>query len=256
MEIKKKKYTKWSFKIILILIGLLFIKVSEAVVLQRIIHWIWKIPLDGMEEIIDIIVTVLIFMPFLFIVMKQRITLERAEEKYKELAYYDPVTGLSNRRYFDMQLSHSLMRKSNTGAVLLLDIDGFKQVNDTYGHDVGDLLLKEIGSRLMACIGSDNTVSRFAGDEFIIYLPNTDKPLVLEYVEKIINEINKPATIDENQIMTSTSIGIAFFPEHGIEANTLMKNADIAMYKAKLRGKNTFVIFELPPELILKDGKG
>lgn len=246
MAIERKKYTKWSFKIIVILMGLLFIKVMEADVLERIIHWIWNKPLDATEEFIDIIVTILIFVPFLFIVMKQRITLERAEEKYKELAYYDPMTGLSNRRYFDMELNHSLMRKSNTGAVLLLDMDGFKQVNDTYGHDVGDLLLKEIGIRLMDCIGKENTVSRFAGDEFIIYLPNTDKPLVVEYVNRIINEINKPVMINGNQIVTSTSVGIAFFPEHGVEAKTLIKNADVAMYKAKLSGKNTFVIFELP----------
>ncbi|MEH7082518.1 GGDEF domain-containing protein [Neobacillus drentensis] len=242
----KRKYTKWSFKIILILMGLLFLKVFEVFVLQRLIHWIWNIPQDGLEEFIDILITILIFVPFLFIVMHQRITLERAEEKYKELAYYDSITGLSNRRFFDRELNHSLVKQRvdrNTGAVLFLDIDGFKQVNDTFGHDVGDLLLKEIGRRLMNCVGKEGTVSRFAGDEFIILFPNTAKPLVLEYVRRIIKEISMPFTIIENIIYTSTSVGIAFFPEHGDKAMNLIKNADIAMYKAKLQGKNTYEIF-------------
>lgn len=247
METERKKYTKWSYKIILILTSLLFLKVLEVVVLQRLFHWIWNIPLDGMEEFIDIIITILIFVPFLFIVMNQRIKLERSEAKYKELAYYDPMTGLSNRRYFDRELSNSLMQKSNDrniGSVLLFDIDGFKQVNDTYGHDVGDLLLKEIGMRLLDCVSKEDTVSRFAGDEFIIFFPNTDQPLALKYVKRIIKEINKPFTINGNRIFTSTSIGIAFIPEHGTEVKTLIKNADIAMYKAKLQGKNTYEIFD------------
>ncbi len=226
--------------------GLLFLKVFEVFVLQRLIHWIWNIPLNGLEEFIDILITILIFVPFLFIVMHQRITLERAEEKYKELAYYDPMTGLSNRRYFERELNHSLVRQRidrNTGAVLLLDIDGFKQVNDSFGHDVGDLLLNEIGRRLMNCVGKEGTVSRFAGDEFIILFPNTDKPLVLKYVKRIIKEINMPFTINENLIYSSTSVGIAFFPEQGDKATNLIKNADIAMYKAKLHGKNTYEFF-------------
>lgn len=247
MKTDRKKYTKWSLKIILILMGLLLIKVFEVVILQRLIYWIWNIPLDGMEEFIDIIVTILIFVPFLFIVMNQRITLERAEEKYKELAFYDPITGLSNRRYFDRELSRSLINPSEVKkslAVLFLDIDGFKQVNDTFGHEVGDHLLKEIGNRLIDSVGNQGTVSRFAGDEFIIFFPNTDQILVLKYAERIIKEVNQPFAINENQIFTSTSIGIAFSPENGTEANTLIKHADIAMYKAKLKGKNTYHIFD------------
>lgn len=227
--------------------GLLLLKVSEVVVLQRLIHWIWNISLDGKEEFIDIIVNILIFTPFLFIVMNQRITLERAEEKYKELAYYDPMTGLPNRRYFDRELSNSLILNSNnrdTGAVLFLDIDGFKQINDTYGHEVGDLLLKEIGIRLIACVGKEDIVGRFAGDEFIIFIPNIEKSTVIKYVENIIKEINSPFFINKIQILTSTSVGIAFSPEHGREANILIKNADKAMYKAKLHGKNTYNIFD------------
>jgi diguanylate cyclase (GGDEF)-like protein len=237
----------WSYKIIFILIGLLFIKVFELIILNRIIHWYWKIPLNRTEEFIYIIITALILIPFLIIVMKQRIRLEGAEARYKELAFYDQLTGLSNRRYFEEKLSHSLMnleKERNTGVVMFLDFDGFKQVNDTYGHEVGDLLLKEMSVRLLACVGKEDVVSRFAGDEFLIFLPKADKPLVLKIGKRIMAEINKPFAIHDHQILTSTSIGMAFFPEHGNEVNTLIKNADIAMYKAKLQGKNTFSIFD------------
>lgn len=244
---ERKRYTKWSFKIILILMGVLFIKVIEVVLLHRMFDWTLKIPTDEMEEFIDIIITILIFVPFLFIVMKQRITLEKAEEKYKELAYYDPMTGLPNRRYFDRALNNSLFHKSNdrkTGAVLFLDIDGFKQVNDNFGHDVGDLLLKEIGKRLINCVRKEDTVSRFAGDEFIILLPNTNETSALTIVKRIIKEINEPIVFNKYRILTSTSVGIALYPEHGQEGMTIIKNADKAMYKAKLQGKNSYYLFD------------
>jgi len=247
LEQGKNKYTKWSNKVIFILIGLLLIKVSEFTILYRLIHWFWKIPLVGKEEFIGTIITTVIFTPFLFIVMNQRIRLEAAEEKFKTLSYYDPLTGLSNRRYFEEKLTVSLKglgNERNPGVVIFLDFDEFKQVNDNYGHGVGDLLLKEMGNRLLDCLGKEDTISRYAGDEFVIFLPNTDKSSVLKIVKRIIKEINKPFTINNIQINTSTSIGLAFFPEHGTEAITLIRNADIAMYKAKLQGKNTYGVFD------------
>jgi diguanylate cyclase (GGDEF)-like protein len=247
LKAERKKYTKWSFKIIMILMSILLLKVFEVIALQRIIQWIWSIPTDSTEELIDITITVLIFLPFLFIVTNQRIALEKAEEKYKKLAYYDSTTGLPNRRYFDRELRDSLIQKSNytnSGAVLFIDIDGFKQVNDNFGHDVGDLLLMEIGIRLKDCVRKEDTISRFAGDEFMVFLPDTDKTSVIKNAKRIINEINKPFVFEDNRILTSTSIGIALFPEHGKEARTLIKNADIAMYNAKLNGKNNYEIFD------------
>lgn len=247
LEKKEKKHLKWSYKVIFIIIGLLFIKVFEFVVLHRVIHWFWKIPLDAMGEFIDIMVNILILLPFIIIVMKQRIRLEGAEKKYKKLAYYDPLTGLSNRRYFEEKVSTTLMRKSKegkNGAVIFIDIDGFKLVNDTYGHEIGDILLKEIGTRLLASVRKEDLVSRFAGDEFIFFLPSVDKASVLKIVKRIIDEINKPFVINKNRILTSTSVGISFFPEQGKDIKFLLRNADKAMYKAKLHGKNTFVIFD------------
>ncbi|TDK64198.1 GGDEF domain-containing protein [Bacillus salipaludis] len=247
MEIRKNKYLNWSYKIIFILMGLLVLKVSEFNVLYRIIHWAWKIPVVGTEELIGTISTTLIFMPFLFIVMKQRIRLEGAEEKFKALSYYDQLTGLSNRRYFEENLTHSLIdlgKENKTGVVLFLDFDGFKQVNDNHGHEVGDLLLKEMGNRLLDCIRKEDTISRYAGDEFVIFLPDTDKPAVINIVKRILEEMNKPITINKIQIKTSTSIGLAFFPEHGTETITLIRNADVAMYKAKSLKKNSYYLYD------------
>jgi diguanylate cyclase (GGDEF)-like protein len=247
LELGRNKYIKWSNKVIFILIGLLLIKVFEFNILYRFIHWFWKIPLVGKEEFIGTIITTLIFTPFLFIVMNQRIRLEAAEEKFKTLSYYDPLTGLSNRRYFDEKLTISLKElgtERKPGVVIFLDFDEFKQVNDNYGHGVGDLLLKEMGKRLLDCLRKEDTVSRYAGDEFVIFLPNTDKPSVIKIVKRIIEEINKPFTVNNIRINTSTSIGLAFYPEHGTEAITLIRNADKAMYKAKLQGKNTYGMFD------------
>ncbi|WHY03586.1 GGDEF domain-containing protein [Neobacillus sp. DY30] len=242
----KKKHLKWSYKIIFSIIGLLFIKVFEFAFLNRVIHWFWKIPLDSMGEFIGIIVTILILLPFIIIVLNQRIRLEGAEEKYRKLAYYDPLTGLSNRRYFEEKVSHSLMQDSKEGkigAVIFIDIDGFKLVNDTYGHEIGDSLLKEIGKRLLASVRKEDLISRFAGDEFIFYLPNVDKASVLIIVKRIIEDINKPFVINNNTILTSTSVGISFFSEKRKDIKSLLRNADKAMYKAKLHGKNTYEIF-------------
>lgn len=244
---KEKKHLKWSYKVIFIVIGLLFIKVFEFVILNRIISWFWNIPLDRKGEFIDIIVTILIFLPFIIIVMMQRMRLEGAEEKYKQLAYFDPLTGLPNRRYFEEKVSNSLMRKGKegkTGAVVFIDIDGFKLVNDTYGHEIGDILLKEIGIRLLASVRKEDLVSRFAGDEFIFFLPNVDKASVLKIVKRIIEEINKPFVINNHRILTSTSVGISFYPKQGNDIKFLLRNADKAMYKAKLYGKNTYEIFD------------
>ncbi len=243
----RNKYIKWSYKIVFILIGLLVIKITEFNILYSVIHWLWKIPMGGIEALIGTIITTMLFTPFLFIVMKQRIRLERAEEKYKALSYFDPLTGLSNRRYFEEILTGSLIdlrRGRQAGVVIFLDFDGFKHVNDNYGHEIGDLLLIEMGDRLLNCLRKEDTVSRFAGDEFLVFLPKIDKPSAPKIVNRIIEEINKPFNIKNIQIYTSTSIGLAFFPEHGTDAISLIRNADKAMYKAKLQGKNTFVMFE------------
>jgi diguanylate cyclase (GGDEF)-like protein/PAS domain S-box-containing protein len=164
---------------------------------------------------------------------------KRNERLLNELAFYDPLTGLANRRQFEIHCRNLFFEMYHqTSGVLLLDLDGFKQVNDSYGHEAGDFLLKEIAIRLLKCVRKEDIVARFAGDEFLILLPNTEKNSVIKIAQRIIEEVNKPFRFQQKQISASTSIGVAFFPEHGADSETLIKLADGAMYEAKKQGKN------------------
>lgn len=362
MDFNNKKTFTWPVRTIFILIGLILFKALEFSILQRTIHWFWKIPFDKTGELISIISIILILTPFIFFVWKQRRTLEEAEEKYKELAenlsvgifmysdgkityvnqkilektgyhkdeilgydfqnlivaedrpiilefiekrlsgkekstvsqlrvmkkdhsvldveiystiikkndkpvligtivdiserkrneqllqelaYLDPLTGLANRRYFEsnFQNNWAAIDQKNISAVLFIDIDEFKQINDSYGHEAGDLLLTELANRLMLSVRKEDTAIRFAGDEFMIFISNRDHHSIIQTAERIIQEVNKPFSVHHNQISTSTSIGIAFFPEHGSDLKTLIRNADKAMYEAKKQGKNIYRIF-------------
>ncbi|MEB1808410.1 MAG: sensor domain-containing diguanylate cyclase [Bacillaceae bacterium] len=148
----------------------------------------------------------------------------------------DPLTGLYNRSY----LSDNFEFIANKGAVMLLDLDGFKQVNDTYGHDVGDLVLKEVGNRLKQTIGTTDLAIRMGGDEFVLLLPHqTDKKL-LEKLGKQLTKALSDWTTFEYSIDVSTSIGIVQYPQAGNELSTLLKKADYAMYEAKRNGKHTY----------------
>lgn len=171
---------------------------------------------------------------------------KRNEKLLNKLAYYDPLTGLANRRAFEEYLGELVagqVKDCKTAAILFIDLDGFKIVNDSFGHEVGDALLKEMGSRLVSCVRKEDSVARFAGDEFTILLPNIDKHVMIKRIEKIMDEISKPLTIQNNNIFTTSSIGISFFPEHGNDPNSLLKHADKAMYEAKKQGKNNYLIY-------------
>jgi diguanylate cyclase (GGDEF)-like protein len=133
--------------------------------------------------------------------------------------------------------------------VLFLDLDGFKKVNDTLGHDVGDLLLQEVATRLKSCTREVDTVARLAGDEFTIILSQTPKKKAVGVAERILEELQKPFSINNNQVMVTTSIGIALYSEHGPDSETLMKYADKAMYQAKKHGKNNYRIYKATPEI-------
>ncbi len=362
MDFRRKSNFMWSYKIFFILLGLIMLKVSEVVILQVIIHWVWKIPLNGAEEAITIIAVFLIMTPFTFIVWKQRSHTVEAERRFRvlaehslvgiytyyngkfryvnrrflektgykrdeiighsfhklivdedlpilmesikkrlngekdttlqlrairkdksimdieifgtidirngepilmgsildiserkrnekllnELVFRDPLTGVANRRFFENSLRKLIeedVKDSQTSAVLFLDLDEFKRINDCFGHEAGDCLLIEMAKRIANCIRQEDTVARIAGDEFMILFGNTDKPSVIKIAEQIIQEVNKPFYIQENQISTSGSLGISFFPEHGSDPKTLIRKADAAMYKAKQQGKNTYHIY-------------
>lgn len=173
------------------------------------------------------------------------------------LAKYDAVTGLANRvdltEFLERALLHAKRYKKHI-AVLFLDLDNFKHTNDNYGHQAGDILLKQVSVRLKSCVrqsdtvgrsGNENLVSRLGGDEFAIVLTEIDKVESIAYVaQRIISELNKPFNLDEaTQVFVGVSIGIACYPYAGEDAVGLFKKADMAMYDAKKRGKNTYRYF-------------
>ncbi|MDI6726859.1 MAG: PAS domain S-box protein, partial [Smithellaceae bacterium] len=165
-----------------------------------------------------------------------------AEEAIKQLAYFDPLTGLPNRRLFDDRFNLAMAnvaRHQLKLAMMMLDLDNFKQINDTLGHDMGDLLLQQMARRLFALLRKGDTVARLGGDEFILLLPEINIRRDVEIVaKKILKEIRQPFLLGERTERISTSIGISLYPEHGADVNSLMKHADRAMYQAKKAGKN------------------
>jgi len=171
------------------------------------------------------------------------------EEKLKRNALYDYLTGLANRLLFADRLRFSIIqakRKAGKIALMFIDLDNFKPVNDTHGHEAGDLLLKYAAKRIKNCTRESDTVGRIGGDEFVVLLPSNDKAQeALKVAEKIRNEINKPFELSGfPPIHISSSIGVALYPEHGSNATRLTKSADVAMYLAKEKGRNCVVLYE------------
>ena len=164
----------------------------------------------------------------------------------ESLALKDPLTGLANRRLLadrmSMALSHA-RRNTSTMAVVYLDLDGFKQINNTLGHDAGDALLKMVAERLVATVREEDTVARLGGDEFIIalwHLSGTDAAATV--ARKLIDAVAQPYGFGARTVSITTSAGIGIYPVHGEDAETLMKSADLALYEAKRLGKNAFQV--------------
>ncbi|MDZ4165866.1 MAG: PAS domain S-box protein [Smithellaceae bacterium] len=181
-----------------------------------------------------------------------RDTTERREKEQaiKQLVYYDPLTGLPNRRLLDDRFTlamANIVRHKLRMAVMLMDLDNFKHINDTFGHDMGDLLLKDLGRRLLNLLRKGDTVARMGGDEFILLLPEIANRGDAETVaRKILEDFRLPFLLGEKTARISTSIGISLYPEHGTDMNSMMKYADQAMYKAKKAGKNRYMFFPIP----------
>jgi len=173
---------------------------------------------------------------------------KQAEERIRQLAYYDTLTGLPNRLMLLGNLNQALLLAKHhhrSIAIMFLDLDGFKQINDTLGHDVGDELLKAVATRLAASLRQGDEVSRQGGDEFIVVLTEIKHPQDAALVaEKILRTFEKPFQIRNHRIHITSSIGIALYPVDGPDnADDLMKKADTAMYAAKAAGKNRFQFF-------------
>jgi diguanylate cyclase (GGDEF)-like protein len=163
------------------------------------------------------------------------------------LAYHDGLTGLPNRSMFSKFLSQSISaahRYNRHLAVAFLDLDRFKQINDTLGHEAGDQLLQEVAVRLKGCVRDSDTVARLGGDEFVVLLPELeDEKYAALVAQKILAAAAKPFTLRGHEFRVTASIGISTYPQDGLDEQTLTKNADIAMYQAKAEGKNNFQFY-------------
>jgi diguanylate cyclase (GGDEF)-like protein len=172
--------------------------------------------------------------------------LEHAE-RVEYLAYHDGLTGLPNRSMFSKLLGHTIseaQRYKRRLAVAFLDLDRFKQINDTLGHEAGDQLLQEVANRLKGCVRDSDTVARLGGDEFVILLPElADEKYASTVAQKILAAAAKPFTLMGQEFRVTASIGISTYPQDGLDEQTLTKNADIAMYQAKAEGKNNFQFY-------------
>ena len=169
------------------------------------------------------------------------------EETIERLAFYDELTGCANRyllRDRARQKILEMQRLAKTFALVFIDLDHFKDVNDVYGHGVGDQLLQKVATRLSDHIRETDTLSRIGGDEFIILISDIDQEVMDQKTQHLIERIVSPYIINETEINISASVGIAWFPKHGDDYDTLLKHADIAMYAAKEAGRNTFRYFE------------
>ncbi len=173
--------------------------------------------------------------------------LKEANKAMEQLALFDSLTGLANRRLFMDRVSQSIMssfRRSNQAALLFLDLDQFKRINDTLGHDAGDQLLLIVAERLKGCVRAQDTVARLGGDEFTILLNDIRDPQSVTNIAKLIlKSLKDPIKLDKHEVIVSTSIGITLAPNDGQEVDTLMKNADLALYRAKERGRDGYYFF-------------
>lgn len=169
------------------------------------------------------------------------------EEQIRQLAYYDALTGVPNRRLLEDRLEHAIRhahRKDMLLAVMFIDLDRFKEVNDTLGHAVGDELLLQFTARVRDYLREDDTLARLGGDEFIVLLPELDKLSdVTQVAERLIELNRKPYVINNESIQIGSSIGISLYPEDGTTVQELLNGADIAMYRSKRDGRNCYTLF-------------
>lgn len=193
---------------------------------------------------------------------------KKAEQAFAQLAYYDSLTGLPNRFLFKEHMEYAFSiarRKQEKVAIMFLDLDDFKNINDTFGHHAGDQLLQQVAERLMHCLREGDCVmrqdernairplARLGGDEFtVLLLADLDTKQINDIVKRIIDEVNKPFIIEHHEAKISVSVGVSVFPDDGDDPELILKNADIAMYHAKQKGKNGFYLYDKTMNVVAK----
>ena len=167
--------------------------------------------------------------------------------RVQHLAYHDGLTALPNRSLFSKLLNqsiHQAHRYNRQLAVLFFDLDHFKSVNDTLGHEAGDQLLREVATRLKTCLRDSDTIARMGGDEFVALLPElTEEKYVITVAQKILSAVARPFILHGQEFRVTASIGISLYPQDGLDEQTLERNADIAMYHVKEGGRNNFQFY-------------
>ena len=212
-------------------IGLAFIEKNKQLKNTLIIHSI----------IVFLVVSIALLILF------SMITYRKAEVTVQHMAYHDFLTGLPNRKLFSDRLNIAIVqaqRNQKKVGIAMLDLDNFKDVNDTLGHHKGDLLLKVAAERLHAALRKGDTIARFGGDEFVLILPDLETiEDAIQVAQKIVDSFCKPFLIDTHQLVVTTSIGIAVYPDDGTDDDILLRNADIAMYQAKQAGRSRYELY-------------
>lgn len=171
---------------------------------------------------------------------------KRTEARIEQMARFDELTGLANRFEYNRHIEEAFARLERTGeafALLYVDLDGFKQVNDSLGHDIGDLVLMETASRLRNAIRGNDMLARFGGDEFLLILPSADHAVVTAIAQRMIDSMTRSFDVDGKTVYVTASIGIAMAPADGMSPADLLRHADTALYKAKSAGRNTLMFF-------------
>ena len=183
----------------------------------------------------------------ILVVMHDITERKEGERAIYHLAFHDPLTNLPNRRFFMNQLRNEVMDQKNSKSrlsVFVIDLDNFKSINDQWGHDEGDFVLKEAANKIQSVLRPTDFVARFGGDEFVALLKDVENDEnAIAIAQRIINELQNPIQTSGQEYTVNCSIGLSFYPDHGDSPDVLIKNADIALYNVKEQGKNNFMLF-------------
>lgn len=186
--------------------------------------------------------------PYIAVWMKDITERKKNEDALRAMAFHDPLTGLPNRRLFKEHLRQSLAqakRRSGQMALLYLDIDDFKLINDTLGHEAGDRFLRMFAKRVRGCIREGDMAARMGGDEFTVLLPSVDSVANAEKLAmRIIDAVSAPWESHGRQMRTTVSVGVVVYPDHGESAASLLRNVDMALYRVKGAGRNHFQLYD------------